>query len=113
MAAFASHDIATNPDALVDILVSRRATVHDHRVGKQDRMLREAGDAAGLAGVVVIHACHRLRGDWRRGEGGCSRLDQPDMLRHDSPGVALRLTGPASRWPSEGHLSLCISSTER
>jgi hypothetical protein len=31
-AAFASHDIATDPDALVDILVSRRATVHDHRV---------------------------------------------------------------------------------
>lgn len=42
-AAFASHDIATDPDALVDILVSRRATVHDHRVGKKDRMLREAG----------------------------------------------------------------------
>ena len=100
MAAFASHDIATDPDPLVDILVSRRATVHDHRVGKQDRMLREAGYVWRDSQALLSHACHRLRGDWRRGEGECSRLSQPDLLRHDSSVVALRLTGPASRGPS-------------
>ena len=99
-AAFASHDIATDPDALVDILVSRRATVHDHRVGKKDRMLREAGHVWRDSRALLSHACHCPRAYWLRGEGGCSRLSQPDLLRHDSRVVGLRLIGPASRSPS-------------
>ena len=86
-AAFASHDIATDPDALVDILVSRRATVHDHRVGKKDRMLREAGHVWRDSRALLSHACHRPRAYWlrvREGPAGSASLTCSDTTHRSS-----------------------------
>ena len=63
-------------------------------------MLREAGHVWRDSRAWLSHACHRPRAYWLRDEGGYSWLSQPDLLRHDSRVVALRLTGPASRSPS-------------